>query len=402
MGRGNLRRSRRLGTVDEARRRACRRVPRIVFDYIDGGAGAESTMRANIAALEAVGFEPRMGVTRGIPGPDVSTTVLGRRLSMPVVVGPVGFTRVMEPGGDVAGARAAGAAGTGFVMSSMSAHTPSEVSAGFAGAAGDTDRLWFQLYPLGGRRGAEKMIDRAAAAGFSSLVITVDTQIHGNRERDVRNRVSMPLRLDARTVARLAPGVVARPRWLLDAARDRFRFEIKAAASTGSIEQPVSTEEALVEWALSPLRWDDFPWIRERWPGPLVVKGVLSGDDARRAVDAGASAVVVSNHGGRQLDGMAATMPALVEVVDAVGDRTEVLVDGGIRRGADAVKAVALGARAVLIGRAWAYGLAAAGEPGVTQVLSVLRADVDRTLRLLGCPSVEALDRSYVRIPGDW
>jgi isopentenyl diphosphate isomerase/L-lactate dehydrogenase-like FMN-dependent dehydrogenase len=203
-------------------------------------------------------------------------------------------------------------------------------------------------------------------------------------------------------VAKFAPHAAFKPDWVFDLARDRFSLEIVNATNLGPPERPMSVGEALLEWTAAPPRWEDFAWLREVWDGPVVAKGIVTGEDARRAVDAGASAIIVSNHGGRQLDGMPASMPALVEVLDAVGDQVEVLVDGGIRRGSDAVRALSLGARAVLIGRAWAYGLAAAGEPGVAKVLSLLRTDMDRTMRLLGCASVHDLDRSLVDYPAEW
>ena len=422
MGIGARRAAGRIKTVEDARRMARRRVPRMVFDYIDGAAETEGTMRANRQAIEAVTFVPRMAATEGVPGPDLATSVLGVPVAMPVLVSPVGFTRGMEPGGDVAGARQAAAAGTVFTLSSMSGQTMEEVAAAYAegarrvaggadasaaddGRAAADDRaggLWFQLYKLGGREGAERLVARAERAGFTTLVLTVDTQIPGNRERDLRHGVSIPLRMDARTIARFAPKVLTHPRWLYDEARDGFASSIVNTRETGTDTPERTDDAALVQWILEPAHWDDLAWIRQAWAGPVLVKGVLGGDDARRALDLGATGLIVSNHGGRQLDGAPATMPALVEVLEAVGDRAEVLVDGGIRRGSDVIRAVGLGARAAMIGRAWAYGLAAAGEPGVARVLSILRTDMDRTLRLLGCPSVAALDRSYVKFPGDW
>jgi|SRR5437588_4508740 len=385
----------RIGTVADARRLARRRVPRPVFDYMEGGAGSEQTMRDNTAAVEAVGFSPRMGVTTGVPGPDLRTTVLGTPVSMPLLMSPVGFTRMMDPAGDVAGARAAAGAGTLFTLSSMSGHTMAEVAA----AAGVAAAPWFQLYFLGGRAGAEQLVERARDSGYGALVVTLDTQVPGNRERDLRYRLSPPLVLNRRTVTKMAPLVVAHPRWLADLARDRFRLELVNAAAVQAEGRPMSAAEALMHWVGSPPRWEDFEWLAKTFGGPVIAKGILSGDDARRAVDCGVTAIVVSNHGGRQLDSVPATMTALVEVLDAVGDQVEVLVDGGFRRGADVVKAVALGARAAMIGRPWAYGLAAAGQPGVERVLSVFREDIDRTLRLLGAPSVQALDRDLVRLP---
>jgi isopentenyl diphosphate isomerase/L-lactate dehydrogenase-like FMN-dependent dehydrogenase len=386
----------RLVTVERARELAKRRVPRAVFDYIDGGSETEGTLRANRQALAQVGFRPKMGQTDGAVPPVLSTTVLGTPVSLPILLGPVGFTRMMDRQGDVAGARAAGAAGTAFTLSTMSGHGIEEV------AAAATGPLWFQLYFLGGRVGARQLVERARQAGYGALLVTMDTQIPGNRERDLRHGVSPPLRLDARMVAKFAPQAAFKPDWVFDLARDRFSLEIVNATNLGPPERPMSVGEALLEWTAAPPRWEDFAWLREVWDGPVVAKGIVTGEDARRAVDAGASAIIVSNHGGRQLDGMPASMPALVEVLDAVGDQVEVLVDGGIRRGSDAVRALSLGARAVLIGRAWAYGLAAAGEPGVAKVLSLLRTDMDRTMRLLGCASVHDLDRSLVDYPAEW
>ena len=386
----------RLFTVDRARTLARRRVPQAVFDYLDGGAETESTMRANRAAMMAVGFQPRMGVTQGDPAPSLSTTVLGRPLSMPVLLGPVGFTRMMDRHGDVAAARAAGQAGTAFTLSSMSGHTIEEVVAAATGPA------WFQLYFLGGRTGAAQLVDRAQRAGFEALVVTMDTQFPGNRERDLRNGVKPPLQMNLRNMVKFAPQVALHPDWLMEFARDRFQLDIVNATALGPPDHPMTVEEALMEWTAAPPRWEDFSWIRQQWRGPIIAKGIINGEDARRAVDCGVSAIVVSNHGGRQLDGMPATLPALVEVLDAVGDSVEVLVDGGVRRGSDVIRALALGARAVMIGRAWAYGLAAAGEPGVEAILSLLAVDMDRTLRLLGCQAVTDLDRSFIRYPPGW
>jgi isopentenyl diphosphate isomerase/L-lactate dehydrogenase-like FMN-dependent dehydrogenase len=197
----------------------------------------------------------------------------------------------------------------------------------------------------------------------------------------------------------MGPHALLHPRWLADLVRDRFRLELVNATGLQLDHQPMSAVEALIHWLASPPRWEDFSWLREQFHGPVIAKGILTGDDARRAVDCGAAAIVVSNHGGRQLDGVPATMTALVEVLDAVGTDVEVLVDGGFRRGADVVKAVALGARAVMVGRPWAYGLAAAGEPGVSRVLSILRDDIDRTMRLLGVSSIADLNREFLHMP---
>lgn len=393
MGANASRAARHIVTVDEARRLARRRVPRVVFDYIDGAAEGELTMRANRAAFDEVGFRPSMATASNAPGADLHTTVLGTELSMPLLLAPVGFTRAMEPSGDLAAAAAAHAAGTVAVMSTMSGHSLEAVA-----AAGERSG-WFQLYGLGGRTGSEQLLARARAAGFKALVVTVDTPIPGNRERDLRHGASLPLRLDRSTVRRFAPRAVLHPRWLIDFARDGFSMDLALAAGLGDPESPMSSDEALIHWVLNPVTWEDFKWIRAAWDGPIAAKGVLSVEDARRAVDAGVDAIVVSNHGGRQLDGVSPTLAMLGPVVEAVGDQVDVLVDGGIRRGSDVVKAVALGAKATLVGRAWAYGLAAAGEAGVRKVLGLLRADIDRTMRLLGCRTVAELDRSRISVP---
>ncbi len=385
-----------LVTVERARTLAKRRLPAVVFDYLDGGAETETTVRANREALLQIRFRPKMGVTAGVPAPNLSTTVLGTPVALPVLLSPVGFTRSMNVAGDVAAARAAGAAGTVFTLSSMSGHTIEEVAEAATGPA------WFQLYFLGGRRGAAQLVERAAAAGYEALVVTLDTQIPGNRERDLRHRASMPLTFDAAHITRYAPQVARRPGWLLDATLDRFQLDLVNATTLGPPERPFTVPEALIEWAGAPPRWEDFEWLRAQWPGPVLAKGVVTADDARRAVDAGCAGIIVSNHGGRQLDGLPGAVESLVEVVDAVGGQVEVLVDGGIRRGSDVVRALAAGARAVMIGRAWAYGLAAAGQPGVEQVLAMFRTDLDRTLRVIGCAGVEELSADYVDLPAAW
>ena len=382
----------RITTVADARRRARRRVPRPVFDYIEGAAGSEATMAANRAEVEAIGFRPQVGRKIG-PAPDLTTTVLGQPVSMPLLLSPVGFSRMMDPAGDVAAARAAADAGTISTLSSMSGHTLAEVIAGAGGPP------WFQLYFLGGRPGAEQLVARARDAGCPVLVVTLDTQVPGNRERDLRYHLSPPLAVNRQTATRMAPHAIAHPRWTADLVADRFRLDLAHAIGLEIDGRTLSAGEALIHWLGSPATWDDFGWLREQFGGPVVAKGICTGDDARRAVDHGAAAVVVSNHGGRQLDDVPATVTALTEVLAAVGGEVEVLVDGGFRRGADVVKAVALGARAVMVGRPWAYGLAAAGGPGVARVLAILREDIDRTMRLLGASSIAELDRTFVAPP---
>jgi isopentenyl diphosphate isomerase/L-lactate dehydrogenase-like FMN-dependent dehydrogenase len=387
----------RLRTVEDARELARRRLPPVVFDCIDGAAESERTMRSNRRAFERVGFVPKMAVPGAPVTPSLTTTVLGADVSLPIILAPVGFTRAMAPGGDVAGATAARGAGTIFTMSTMSGHTMEDVAAAADGHG------WFQLYGLGGRTGAEQLVRRARAAGFTALVVTVDTPIPGNRERDLHHGVALPLRFTKETARRFAPQALRRPRWLYDFARDGFSMDLPLSIGLGSPDAPMTSDEAFIHWVLSPITWDDFGWLREAFEGPVIAKGVLSASDARRAVDVGCAAVVVSNHGGRQLDGVPASLQALPEIVAEVGGEVEVLVDGGVRRGSDVAKALCLGARAVLAGRAWAFGLGAAGEPGVGRVLQILRAELDRTMRLLGVASVAELDQSFVSMPSrDW
>jgi isopentenyl diphosphate isomerase/L-lactate dehydrogenase-like FMN-dependent dehydrogenase len=393
--RSDQRRARRIRSVADARRLAHRRLPLPVENYLEGGAGDERTMAANLAAVGAVQLLPRMGDTTGAP-PDQSTTVLGTPVALPFLLSPVGFTRMMHPAGDVAAATAAGAAGTVFTLSSMSGHSMGEVMEAATGPA------WFQLYFLGGREGAEQLVARARAHGFAAVVITMDTQMPGDRRRESRYGLSPPLQVDLRTATKMAPFVALRPRWLLDELRDGLNLELAHATGLGPEGSPMSAGEALLRWLGSPPGWDDVVRVKEQFEGPVIVKGVLTADDARRAVDCGASAVVVSNHGGRQLDGAPATFAALGEVVGAVGEQVDVLVDGGVRSGVDVVRALALGAKAAMVGRAWAYGLCAAGLPGVERVIALLMADIDRTMRLVGAASVAAIEPSMARPPTVW
>jgi L-lactate dehydrogenase (cytochrome) len=374
--------------IDDLRRIAKERIPAAVFDYLDGGAEGEVTLRANCRAFEEITFRPRHAVS--LPACNTETQVLGMTLSMPIMLAPVGYSRVMHPDGEKAAAHAAGEAGTGYILSTISGHRLEDVKASSSGP------VWYQLYLLGGRAVAEGAVERARKAGCSALVLTIDTPVSGIRERDVRNGISQLLGDSLFAKIPYIPQVLAHPGWLLDFLRDGGVPNLaNVVIPNKGPMQLVDVNTALAESAVA---WDDLRWLRELWPGPIVIKGVLTGDDARRAVDAGAAAVVVSNHGGRQLDCVSPTIRALPEVVAAVNGQIEVLMDGGVRRGSDAVKALCLGARAVLVGRAYAYGLAAAGAEGVARALEILRTDLQRTLRLLGCASVQQLDASYVDV----
>jgi isopentenyl diphosphate isomerase/L-lactate dehydrogenase-like FMN-dependent dehydrogenase len=382
----------RVVNIEDLRRMAQRRLPRSVFDYLDGGAEGELTLAENCRAFRDVLFRPRGAVAVG--NCDLKIQVLGHELAFPAMLAPVGYSRLMHPEGEVAAAHAAGEAGTGYILSTISGHKLEDVKAASKGPC------WYQLYLMGGREAAEGSIDRARRAGFSALVITVDTPVAGLRERDPRN--GMKELLGSSWFARIPylPNILAHPGWLASFLLDGGVPKLENVVVPG--KGPMALVDVGAALASSTVTWEDLRWIREVWSGPIIVKGLLTGDDARRAVDEGARAVVVSNHGGRQLDSVSATLRALPEVVAAAKGQIEVLMDGGVRRGSDIVKALCLGARAVLIGRGYAYGLGAAGPAGVAKALEILRADVERTVRLLGCPSVSALDRSYVEVPASW
>jgi isopentenyl diphosphate isomerase/L-lactate dehydrogenase-like FMN-dependent dehydrogenase len=378
--------------IEDLRLIAQARVPKAVFDYLDGGAEAEVTLAENCRAFREVTFRPRGAVA--VHDCNLKTKILGYEVAFPAMLAPVGYSRLMHPEGEVAAARAAGEAGTGYVLSTISGHRMEDVRAASKGP------VFYQLYLMGGRKAAEGALDRARKAGFSGLVITVDTPIAGMRERDPRNGMKELMGPSVFAKIPYLGNLLAHPGWLISFLLDGGvpKLENIVVPGQGALEL-TDVAAALAE---STVTWEDLRWIREFWKGPIIVKGLLTGDDARRAIDEGAAAVVVSNHGGRQLDSVSPTLRALPEVVSAVNGRIEVLVDGGVRRGSDIVKALCLGARCVLIGRAYAFGLAAAGHAGVTRALEILRVDVERTLRLLGCPSVSELNRSYVEIPAAW
>ncbi len=366
---------------------ARRRLPRQLFDYIDGGAYEESTMRANVADLEDVLL--RQIVMRDVTVRDPSVEVLGQRLTMPVILAPVGLGGMFARRAEVQAARAAEAVGVPFVESTVSICGVDEV------ARATATPPWFQLYVMRERGFAETLMARAQAAGSPVLVLTIDLAVLGARHRDVRNAlVGEPGRW---AQARRALDLVSHPRWIADTVVGGRPLTF------GNLEQFVpgaKSAAAFRQWVdhqFDPsITWEDIAWVREHWSGRLVVKGVLDPEDARRAVDAGVDGLVVSNHGGRQLDAVPSTVRALPAVVDAVAGRVEVLVDGGVRNGLDVVKMVALGARAVLIGRPWAWAVAARGEAGVRDMLTVIRADIDTALGLTGQTAIGGVDRSVL------
>jgi L-lactate dehydrogenase (cytochrome) len=371
-------------TILDYRELARRRLPRQLFDYIDGGAYEESTMRANVGDLERVLL--RQVVMRDVSVREQAVSVLGESLAMPVVLGPVGLGGMFARRAETQAARAAEAAGIPFVESTVSICAIEEV------AEAVSRPPWFQLYVMRDRGFTAELIGRAQAVGAPVLVLTVDLAVVGARHRDTRNAVVG--RVPPLAQALRALDLLSHPIWIRD-------VPIAGKPLTfGNLERAVPgarSPAAFREWVdaqFDPsVTWDDIAWVRSNWPGKLVVKGVLDPDDARRAVDVGVDGVVVSNHGGRQLDSVPSTARALPGVADAIGGSAEVLVDGGVRTGLDVVKLLALGARAVLMGRGWAWAVAARGQSGVRHMLDVVRADIDVALGLTGSRSVTELDR---------
>lgn len=371
----------RLYNVGVARNRAKAALPRVLFDFLEGGADDEVTLRANRAAFEDVTFRPRVAADVNVI--DLATTVLGAGLSMPVVLAPVGGIRLFYPDGDRAVMRAAGAAGTASIMSTAAATALEDVMAAATGPA------WFQLYFHGGREQTEQLVARAQSSGASALFVTVDTAVRGNMERIKEHNAVLPLMPTLHNAIHFAPQLSMRPRWTYRYVRDGM------PTNFGSLPQATKALDNSQPGGT----WDDLTWIRQAWNGPLAVKGVLTAEDAERAIDRGADAIVVSNHGGRQLDGAPATFRVLPEIRQSVGDRIEVLMDGGVRRGTDVVKALASGADAVLVGRPYVYGLASAGQAGVEQILRNLRGELENTMTLLGCASVADIGPDIIARP---
>ncbi|WP_153394798.1 alpha-hydroxy acid oxidase [Ornithinicoccus halotolerans] len=378
------RRARSLGraqTMLDLRALARRRVPRSVFDYVDGGAEAEVSLARARQAFREVQLWPR--VLRDVREVDPSTALLGARCALPLVLAPTGFTRMLHHEGERAVVRAAQRAGVPYTLSTMGTVAVEDLAA----AAPEATR-WFQLYLWQDRAASRELVQRAAASGYETLVLTVDTAVAGRRLRDVRNGMSVPPALRARTLADMA----RRPHWWAN-------LLTTAPLEFASLRDSGGTVADLVDRMFDPsLTLADLAWLREQWDGPIVVKGVLRPEDAREAVAAGADGVVVSNHGGRQLDRAATPLHALPRVAAAVGDRASVLLDTGVLDGADIVAAVANGADAVMVGRAYLYGLMAGGEAGVARALAILQDQVTRTMRLLGVTSVDQLTPDHAAL----
>jgi L-lactate dehydrogenase (cytochrome) len=383
--RPNRRRLRKGVSVADLRSVARRRLPRGVFDYIDGGAEDELTLSSNAEAFRRLTFRPR--VLRDVGEVDTSSTLLGKAMPFPLVLAPTGFTRIADPAGELAVARAADRVGLPYALSTLGTRSIEEVAAVSSG------RLWFQVYVWKDRELVAEMVQRAAASGYEALCLTVDTAVLGKRERDVRRGFTLPPKLGVSTVF----DGIAHPGWTWQFIRSEpIVFANVAGRSVGDGAEAVSLAEYVGRQFDPGLSWRDVTWLRSLWNGPIVLKGIQTVDDAIIAADEGIEAIALSNHGGRQLDSAPAPIDLLPAVVDAVRDRVEIICDGGVRRGSDIVKALALGATACMSGRAYLYGLGAAGEAGVDQVLELLSSEMRRTMALIGCSSVADLDRDYV------
>ncbi|WP_413293941.1 alpha-hydroxy acid oxidase [Prochlorococcus sp. MIT 0603] len=377
--------------ISDLRLLAKKRLPRMVFDYIDSGADREQTLDENCTAFNEILFRPRCAVAT--PTTDLGISVLDQKFQLPFLLAPVGSSRLFYPKGEIVASREAGVAGTGYTLSTLSGCRLEEVKQATSCPA------WYQLYLLGGRDVALKTIERAKSAGFSAIVVTIDTPVSGLRERDLRNGTKELLSRNPVKMFPYLAQILVKPcwmtQWLSDGGLMSFPNVELDSGPMGYTEIGPALEASVVTW-------EDLKWIKEAWQGKIVVKGVHIGDDAKKAIDLGVDAVVVSNHGARQLDSVAPTIRVLPEFVKAVNGKIDVLLDGGIRRGSDVVKALCLGANGVLIGRAYAYGLGAAGGPGVARAIEILKTDVLRTMKLLGCSSVNDLNQSYITIPDNW
>lgn len=374
-------------TVAEAQRRARRRLPKSVYMALIAGSEAGVTMRDNVAAFEELQFAPRIAGDSGAR--ELEATVMGQTLSLPVMISPTGVQAV-HPDGETAVARAAAARGTAIGLSSFASKPIEEVLAA-------NERTFFQIYWTGSREQILSRLDRVRAAGAAGLIVTLDWSFSHSRDW---GSPTIPERMDLKTAVKLAPTALMRPRWSADWVRAGGPPALTVPNMTALGERAPTFFEAYGEWMQTPTAtWDDLGWLREQWQGPLMLKGITRVDDARRAVEIGASAISVSNHGGNNLDGTPATIRLLPAIAEAVGDEVEVLLDGGVRRGGDVVKALALGARAVMIGRPYLWGLAANGQAGVENVLDILRAGIESTLLGLRCRSAGELGASDVVIP---
>ena len=380
-----FRRSARLAAaadIRDLRRLARRRAPRAVFDYVDGAADSEVSLRRDRRAYRDVVLRPQ--VLRDVSKVDLSRTILGRRSASPIVLAPTGFTRMMHTAGEPAIARSAAAHGLPYALSTMGTTSPEDLR-----TAAPDGRHWFQLYVWNDRSASESLLARARQSGFDVLVLTVDNPVPGSRLRDVRNGLTVPPRLTISTLVDMA----LHPSWWMDLLSTEPLVYASLTAFDGSLAE-------LTAQMFDPsVTFDEIAWLREHWDGPLVVKGLQTVEDARRALDHGADALAISNHGGRQLDRSPTPLLELPAIRAAVGDDVEIYIDGGILNGGDVVAAVAAGATAVMIGRIYLYGLMAGGEAGVDRALTIVTEELKRTLQLLGVTSVDELRPEHVTLP---
>jgi L-lactate dehydrogenase (cytochrome) len=365
-----------LAEVADIKALARRRVPRMFYQFVDGGSWTEQTYRANRSDFAAIRLRQRVAVD--VSARTTAGTMGGQAVAMPVAIAPTGLAGMIHADGEILEARAAARFGIPFTLSTMSVCSLEDV-------AGSVDRpIWFQLYIMRDRGFVDRLIDRAAAVGCSALVLTVDLPMIGQRHKDLYNGLSSPPKLTPRTLAQLA----SKPRWCLSMLRTKRRTFGNLAGHVEGLGTTVAHSKWVDSQIDPSMSWDDVRRVRDRWRGTLIVKGILDPEDAVAAADAGADAIIVSNHGGRQLDGALSSIAALPAIADAVGHRTELHLDGGVQSGQDVFKAIALGAKGVYIGRAALYGLGALGEPGVTRVLEILRRELDLTMGFCGARSV--------------
>jgi L-lactate dehydrogenase (cytochrome) len=375
--------------IEDLRRLAQRRVPRMFYDYADCGSWTEGTYRANERDFEAIRFRQRVALD--VEKRNLATTMAGIDVAMPVALAPVGLVGMQQAAGEILAARAAEKFGVPFTLSTMSICSIEDV------AANTTKPFWFQLYVIRDRDFVARLIDRAKAARCSALVLTLDLQILAQRHKDLKNGMSAPPKP---TLANLL-NLVTKPRWCLGMLGTRRRAFGNIVGHAKGVTDMTSLSAWTTEQFDPRLNWADVEWIRKRWGGKLILKGIMDVEDARIAAQSGADAIVVSNHGGRQLDGAPSSIRALAPIVDAVGTRIEVWMDGGIYTGQSLLKAVALGARGVLIGRAFVYGVGALGEAGVTQCLEILRKELDLSMALCGHTDIRKVGRDILIGP-DW
>ena len=378
-----------ITTVEDMRVLAKRRVPKMFYDYADSGSWTESTYRANTDDFQKIKLRQRVAVN--MEGRSIRTQMIGIDAAMPVAIAPTGLTGMQHADGEILAARAAEAFGIPFTLSTMSICSIEDV------AAATTKPFWFQLYVMRDRDYVERLIDRAKAANCSALMLTLDVQILGQRHKDIKNGLTAPPKMTVRNMIDLA----TKPKWCYHMMRTQRRTFGNIVGHAKGVSDLSSLGAWTAEQFDPRLSWDDVEWIKRRWGGKLILKGILDADDARLAAQSGADALIVSNHGGRQLDGAVSSIQALPAIAEAVGSRIEVWMDGGIRSGQDVLKAVALGARGTLIGRSFLYGLGAGGERGVRQVLEMIAKELDITMAFCGRKTIESVDRDIL-LPGTY